>query len=578
MATWDGTSLFYRSWPAKKVSDKAIVLFHRGHEHSGRMQEIVDLLDMEGFHFFAWDARGNGNSEGPRDYAENLGCYTKDMDVFIRHIQAHYDIPVENMVIIGHSMGAAVVAAWVHDYAPRIRAMVLGAPAFRIRLYVPFAIPLLRLAWKLGMMKFVPSYVKARLLTHDREQIEKYTQDEMITHRIATNILLDLHDTSARILRDARAVHVPCLVLAAGRDWIVKTSVAKDFFRHVGSEIKEWGLFPGFYHDIFHEKERRDPVQRTRAFIEKCFKEPVDRSFLRNAHKKGYTKEEYNELMELLSPLTMKNIFYKIMKLMMKTVGRLSRGIRLGWKSGFNSGRTLDYVYENKARGIIPFGGLIDRLYLNGVGWKGIRMRKMHMERFLKKSIESIYGEKGEIYLLDIAAGAGRYVLETLKEYRSYPIKAELRDFEERNLEEGRKLAEKMSLPHVQFVAGDAFDREALASFPKRPNIVIVSGLYELFDDNDKIMDSLLGIATLITTGGLLLYTNQPWHPQLEFIARALVDQDGRPWVMRRRTQFEMDELVRQAGFEKVDMAIDPMGIFTVSCAKRTREKIENRK
>ncbi len=38
---------------------------------------------------------------------------------------------------------------------------------------------------------------------------------------------------------------------------------------------------------------------------------------------------------------------------------------------------------------------------------------------------------------------------------------------------------------------------------------------------------------------------------------------------MRRRTQEEMDTLVREAGFEKLDMAIDQWGIFTVSLARR---------
>lgn len=38
---------------------------------------------------------------------------------------------------------------------------------------------------------------------------------------------------------------------------------------------------------------------------------------------------------------------------------------------------------------------------------------------------------------------------------------------------------------------------------------------------------------------------------------------------MRRRSQAEMDELVRQAGFEKIAQRIDPWGIFTVSLARR---------
>jgi hypothetical protein len=67
----------------------------------------------------------------------------------------------------------------------------------------------------------------------------------------------------------------------------------------------------------------------------------------------------------------------------------------------------------------------------------------------------------------------------------------------------------------------------------------------------------------------LLIYTNQPWHPQLELIARGLSNWDGEPWIMRRRTQAEMDELVGAAGFAKVQMEIDPWGMFTVSIARR---------
>src|SRR5213075_3575978 len=102
-----------------------------------------------------------------------------------------------------------------------------------------------------------------------------------------------------------------------------------------------------------------------------------------------------------------------------------------------------------------------------------------------------------------------------------------------------------------------------------RPNIAIASGLYELFPDNDCIIQSLRGIADAMDAGGYLIYTNQPWHPQVELIARVLTNREGQPWIMRRRTQAEMDELVRAAGFEKIAQEIDPWGIFTVSVARR---------
>ncbi len=66
------------------------------------------------------------------------------------------------------------------------------------------------------------------------------------------------------------------------------------------------------------------------------------------------------------------------------------------------------------------------------------------------------------------------------------------------------------------------------------------------------------------------MYTNQPWHPQLKFIAKVLKShRGGDSWVMRRRTQNEMDQLVEKAGFEKVAQYIDQYGIFTVSIAEK---------
>jgi hypothetical protein len=53
-------------------------------------------------------------------------------------------------------------------------------------------------------------------------------------------------------------------------------------------------------------------------------------------------------------------------------------------------------------------------------------------------------------------------------------------------------------------------------------------------------------------------------------IARTLPShRGGVPWVMRRRTQAELDQLVESAGFTKIDQLIDDFGIFTVSLAQR---------
>ena len=124
--SWDGAELFYRSWIPNKATDKALLLFHRGHEHSGRWQETVDSLDLDDIAIFAWDARGHGRSPGDRGAAKSLHDVIKDVDAFARHVSEKFGIPIENMIVLAHSLAAVTVAAWIHDYAPPIRAHDFG--------------------------------------------------------------------------------------------------------------------------------------------------------------------------------------------------------------------------------------------------------------------------------------------------------------------------------------------------------------------------------------------------------------------------------------------------------------------
>ena len=253
----------------------------------------------------------------------------------------------------------------------------------------------------------------------------------------------------------------------------------------------------------------------------------------------------------------------------MKTVGRLSKGIRLGYASGFDSGRSLDYIYANKSRGITPLGRLIDRAYLSAIGWRGIRQRKLNMDFCLDQAIEALHGEGRQIHILDIAAGVGRYLLEAAMRHRDKGITLLLRDNTQANLDAGRQLAMDLGCDGAKFELGDAFSRESIEQVAPQPNVAVVSGLYELFADNTMVLNSLKAVASILPDGGYLIYTSQPWHPQVEMIARTLPNRDGKPWIMRRRCQAEMDELVSEAGLEKIDTRIGPFGIFNVSIARK---------
>jgi alpha-beta hydrolase superfamily lysophospholipase/SAM-dependent methyltransferase len=567
--TWDSTELFFRAWLPPSRPTMALLLFHRGHEHSGRFQQFVEDLGLTDVAVFAWDARGHGRSPGERGYATSYSSVVRDMEYFARFIEREYGIPQREMIALGHSVGAVGVAAWVHDYAPPLRAMILVTPAFRVKLYIPLALPALRLRMRWGGRSFIKSYVRAKMLTHDPEQAAAYEADPLISRNIATNVLIDLHDLSTRLLQDAGAISTPTLLLGSGSDWVVKNSAQRQFFDRLSSPIKQMEEYPGFHHAILHEKDRDRPIARIRQFIVDRFQRPSEPSLTPRPDEDVFTRREYDALSAPLSPVSPKRWNFVMQRLSLKSICRLSDGIRLGWRRGFDSGESLDYVYRNQPRGISPFGKLIDRFYLNSIGWRGVRLRKAHLCETLEGAIRALRRTGAPIRIVDIAAGPGRYLLETLERFPHDDISAVLRDRSAPALEAGRALAAKMKITNVSYREGDAFDRDALAAMQPRPNIAIASGLYELFADNTRVGASLAGMFAALQPGGYLIYTNQPWHPQLEMIARVLINREGKPWIMRRRPQAEMDQLVRAAGFEKMDMKIDSFGIFTVSLARK---------
>jgi len=75
----DGEQLFYLHWPATGMRRVAVMLLHRGHEHSERAAHIVDELDLPDFDFFAWDARGHGMSAGASGQSARVGTSVRNV-------------------------------------------------------------------------------------------------------------------------------------------------------------------------------------------------------------------------------------------------------------------------------------------------------------------------------------------------------------------------------------------------------------------------------------------------------------------------------------------------------------------
>ncbi|MES3021967.1 MAG: bifunctional alpha/beta hydrolase/class I SAM-dependent methyltransferase [Pseudomonadota bacterium] len=575
---FDGTGqtrLFYRAWePAVPRGDgppRALIFLHRGHEHSGRIQTLVEQFGFQGDWAFAADARGHGHSPGERGDAPDFMTLVHDFDAFVAHIEATHGIAPENMVIVANSVGAVLAATWLHDYAPRVRGVIMAAAAFEIKLYVPLAKPALRLACRFKPDFSITSYIRSSMLTHSAEQAAAYDRDPLITKNISARVLLDLADTAERIVHDAAAIDTPVLMLAAGRDFVVSATPQKLFFERLSSTRKRYVVLKESYHAIYFERDCSEAMHESRRFIDECFAHalPAPEHYA-SADQHSASARHYGAMQRGEAGSVVSRAWFGLQKTMLGIMGPLSDGMKIGMTHGFDSGASLDYVYRNQAGGGYMVGKIIDRGYLDAIGWRGIRLRKVHMQQSLAALIAQHTGTQ-PLRILDIAAGSGRYVLETVKRFQGKDIELCLRDFSAHNLEQAKLLAERLQLrAPIEYQLRDAFDSGSYRADEAPYDIVIVSGLYELFSDNALVLRSLHGASSCMKPGAHLIYTAQPWHPQLEMIALTLTNHQGKPWIMRPRPQAEMDGLVASAGCRKLGSQIGVAGIFTVSVAQKT--------
>ena len=557
--TFDGNKIFYRKWNFEK-NKKTLIIIHRGHEHSERLNILTQDEKFLKYNIFAYDLRGHGYTKIKS--SPNSMDYVRDLDSFVKHIKSEYQIKEEDIFIIANSIGGVILSAYVHDFAPNIAGIALLAPAFEIKLYIPFAKQLVTLLTKIKKDAKVMSYVKAKVLTHDIEEQNKYNSDKLINKEINAKLLIDLADMGKRLVEDSMAIELPTIIFSAEKDYVVKNSAQKKFFLNLSSKKREFIELENFYHGIIFEKERQKVYKILDDFIQDVFK---NQNTTLDVSPREFSRKEYERIALKEYPLTEK-IFYSIQKFSMRTFGFLSKGISLGLKYGFDSGISLDYIYKNHANGKLLIGKFIDRFYLNQIGWRGVRERKKNLLSLIEEKITSL-GEKN-VKILDVAGGTGNYLFDIKEKYPNVQIL--INEFKKSNIEVGEEVIKKNNWENISFIDYDCFDKETYKKINYTPNIVIISGVFELFENNKMLENTISGIAEILDKNGAVIYTGQPWHPQLKQIALVLNSHkgNGKSWLMRRRSEKELDSLFEKYDLKKEKMLIDNNGIFTVSLAE----------
>lgn len=554
--SFDNSEIFYREWNYQP-QQKSIIMIHRGHEHSERLNDIAQSPQFLKYNIFAFDLRGHGYTK--TQTSSVFMDYVRDLDAFSQFINAQYDIKTADIFVVANSIGGVVASAWAHDFAPSIAGMALLAPAFKINLIVPLANEMITLGTKLKKGLIIKSYVKSKMLTHDPEQQKAYDKDPLISRSIDAELLIDLATAGKRLVEDAEAIDTPTLILAAEKDHVVFNKDQKIFHEKLDTDLKHYEVLPDFFHGILFDTGKEKVYDKIVDFAEKCFNRATKQNTL---SPDRFSVKEYNDLQNNVG----NNLNFKMQKFSLGKIGKLSNGMAIGLKYGFDSGASLDYVYQNQPKGKFGFGKMMDKNYLNAIGWKGIRIRKQHLLQLLEQNIKTLKQQGRPVKILDIAGGTGNYLFDIKEKYPDAEIV--INEFVKSNIEIGEKVIKEKNFQNIRFTNFDCFDPQTYQKLNFEPNITIVSGILELFGDNEMANKAIQGVNSISEKNAFIIYTGQPWHPQLKMIAYVLNNHQNKDWIMRRRSQKELDRIMAFNTIQKENMLIDDFGIFTVSSGK----------
>jgi 2-polyprenyl-3-methyl-5-hydroxy-6-metoxy-1,4-benzoquinol methylase len=218
----------------------------------------------------------------------------------------------------------------------------------------------------------------------------------------------------------------------------------------------------------------------------------------------------------------LERIGYAIFRFLLRTVGQLSEGIRLGWRTGFDSGVMLEYIYENRPRGITPLGVWFDRLFISHPVWDGVRSRR---QMLIQQLIEAM-GHYHQPLIFDLAAGVGSYLF-ALPPNQATIIAG---DYESEAVQRGQAKASQLNRSDIQFRRNNAFERSELAS--THADILVASGFFDILTQEEQIQTVLKNGSAIVRPGSRWVFTIQESHPNLKMLQQVFVDLNQKPWEL----------------------------------------------
>ncbi|MEK7702653.1 MAG: lysophospholipase [Nitrospirota bacterium] len=245
----------------------AILIVHGLSEHKGRYLQLQTELAEAGFSAWAYDQRGFGKSTGNRtdmaDYHELLSDLQK---MVTRVREESRKLP---LILLGHSLGGAVMATYCIDNPKEAEGLILSAPAYEF-----FPLPKMThfagiFMYRLFPKVLIPYPTKKDGLSHDPKIARAFKHDPLVQSSGTSRFYHEFRRMNEHLREQADRITLPTLILQGTADATIVPSGAQSLYDKIKSEKKQLIFYEGFYHEPFNEIGRERVIVDVVSFIEK---------------------------------------------------------------------------------------------------------------------------------------------------------------------------------------------------------------------------------------------------------------------------------------------------------------------
>lgn len=260
------TDLFYQSWFPDGESRAVILIVHGGGDHSGRFGNVTDYFLPAGYGIFMFDLRGHGQSPGKRGHINSWEEYRHDLKAFLEFV--HGKVPGLPKILMGHSMGGALVLDYCLRVQHHIHAVLVTSPAIGKLGISPFLIGLARIMDKVWPSLVLPTGLVVPHLSRDSKFILK-TQADPLYHSLSTpRFGMELLRTISYIQSNAANFALPLYLIHGTGDLIASIAGSRQFVKNVNPGLITYKEYEGGYHELFNDLDKATVLQDMKIWLE----------------------------------------------------------------------------------------------------------------------------------------------------------------------------------------------------------------------------------------------------------------------------------------------------------------------